>query len=137
MSSYFPNSWTLSYLNLTKNMKTYIRSQQHKAIKQKEPPQKYRLGTISNIKLLADLNQFFSHLGFWSMNLFLIAPFPDLCLLVPFDWIEWTFKIAFTNHCSFYLACNDRKFFSLPLTKVYIFTLVMSECVRHLILSPG
>ena len=27
----------------------------------------------------------FSHLGFWSGNLFLIAPFPDLCLLVPFD----------------------------------------------------
>ena len=27
----------------------------------------------------------FSHLGFWSWNLFLIAPFPDLCLLVPFQ----------------------------------------------------
>ena len=27
----------------------------------------------------------FSHLGFWSGNLFLIAPFPDLCLLVPFQ----------------------------------------------------
>ena len=26
----------------------------------------------------------FSHLGFQSGNLFLIAPFPDLCLLVPF-----------------------------------------------------
>ena len=26
----------------------------------------------------------FSHLGFWSGNLFLIAPFPDHCLLVPF-----------------------------------------------------
>ena len=26
----------------------------------------------------------FSHLGFWSGNLFLIAPFPDFCLLVPF-----------------------------------------------------
>ena len=55
MSSYFPNRWPLSYLNLTKNMKTYIRRQQHKKlfihqdIKQKEPPQKYRLGTISNI----------------------------------------------------------------------------------------
>ena len=24
----------------------------------------------------------FSHLGFWSGSLFLIAPFPDLCLLV-------------------------------------------------------
>ena len=28
MSSYFPNRWPLSYLNLTKNMKTYIRRQQ-------------------------------------------------------------------------------------------------------------
>ena len=26
----------------------------------------------------------FSHLGFYSGNPFLIAPFPDLCLLVPF-----------------------------------------------------
>ena len=25
----------------------------------------------------------FSHLGFWSGNLILIAPVPDLCLLVP------------------------------------------------------
>ena len=28
---------------------------------------------------------FFSHLGFWGGNLFLIAPFPDLYLLVPFN----------------------------------------------------
>ena len=27
----------------------------------------------------------FSHLGFWSGNLSLIAPFPDLCLLVLFS----------------------------------------------------
>ena len=45
-------------------MKIYIRRQQHKHfkhqdIKQKEPPQKYRLGTISNIKLLAGLNRFY------------------------------------------------------------------------------
>ena len=30
------------------------------------------------------VNLVFSHLGFWSGNLFLIAPFPDRCLLVPF-----------------------------------------------------
>ena len=64
ISSYFPNRWPLSYLNLTKNMKTHIRRQQHKKIihqdvKQKEPPQKYRLGTISNTKLLAGLNRFY------------------------------------------------------------------------------
>ena len=65
MGSYFPNRWPLSYLNLTKNMKTYIRRQQHKKffkhqdIKQKEPPQKYRLGTNSNTKLPAGLNRFY------------------------------------------------------------------------------
>ena len=31
----------------------------------------------------------FSHLGFWSGNLFLIAPFPDLCLLVPFPIVSY------------------------------------------------
>ena len=30
----------------------------------------------------------FSHLGFWSGNLFLIAPFPDLCLLVLFFFLK-------------------------------------------------
>ena len=30
------------------------------------------------------INLVFSNLGFWSGNLFLIAPFPDLCLLVPY-----------------------------------------------------
>ena len=46
-------------------MKTHTRRQQHKKnfkhqdIKQKEPPQKYRLGTISNTKLLAGLNRFY------------------------------------------------------------------------------
>ena len=33
----------------------------------------------------------FSHLGFWSGNLFLIAPFPDLCLLVPFSKVFRSF----------------------------------------------
>ena len=30
MGSYFPNRWPLSHPNLTKNMKTHIRRQQHK-----------------------------------------------------------------------------------------------------------
>ena len=30
----------------------------------------------------------FSHLGFWSGNFILIAPFPDRCLLVPFYSID-------------------------------------------------
>ena len=33
----------------------------------------------------------FSHLGFWSGNLFLVAPFPDLCLLVPFYIVKLRF----------------------------------------------
>ena len=40
--------------------------------------------------LIVSLFVFFSHLGFWSGNLFLIAPFPDLCLLVPFLLVSYT-----------------------------------------------
>ena len=36
----------------------------------------------------------FSHLGFWSGNLFLIAPFPDLCLLVPFFELVFKFNVV-------------------------------------------
>ena len=77
MSSYFPNRWPLRYLNLTKTMKTHIRRQQHnfclkhKDIKQKEPPQKYRLGTISNTKLLAGLNQFYRRQTTTEVSLFI------------------------------------------------------------------
>ena len=39
----------------------------------------------------------FSHLGFWSGNLFLIAPFPDLCLLVPFPLYSIHFKKSPSN----------------------------------------
>ena len=35
MSSYFPNRLPLGYLNLTKNMITYIRRQQHKNFRHK------------------------------------------------------------------------------------------------------
>ena len=52
----FPNRQPLSYLNLTQNIKAYIRLKQHKIllqnVKQIEPEQKYRLGRISDIKLL-------------------------------------------------------------------------------------
>ena len=40
----------------------------------------------------------FSHLGFWSGNLFLIAPFPELCLLVPFDYSD---MVCFKIVCNF------------------------------------
>ena len=38
---------------------------------------------------------FFPHLGFWSGNLFLIAPFPDRCLLVPFQDSDTGFPIRY------------------------------------------
>ena len=41
----------------------------------------------------------FSHLSFWSGNLFLVAPFPDLCLLVPFCY--FSIKVSqITKLCS-------------------------------------
>ena len=40
----------------------------------------------------------FSHLGFWSEKLFLIAPFPDLCLLVPFHKIRKSFSKFYRRH---------------------------------------
>ena len=45
------------------------------------------------------VNLFFSHLGFWSGNLFLIAPCPDLCLLVPFQWITSCNKKSYDHTC--------------------------------------
>ena len=48
----------------------------------------------------------FSHFGFWSGSLFLIAPFPDLCLLVLFydnDQLDTTNSNGPTSHvCHFY-----------------------------------
>ena len=47
----------------------------------------------------------FSHLGFWSGSLFLVAPFPDLCLLVPFYHyyhknVATRLRIFMTTSCS-------------------------------------
>ena len=39
----------------------------------------------------------FSHLGFWNGNLFLIATFPDLCLLVPFCYSRHIFTVINVN----------------------------------------
>ena len=49
----------------------------------------------------------FSHLGFWSGNLFLIAPFPDLCLLV-----------SSYNHYLLQLALKFEGFLSLTLQAI-------------------
>ena len=44
-----------------------------------------------------NVNFVFSHLGFWSGNIFRIAPFPTHCLLVPFDIIVAQLKFIFEN----------------------------------------
>ena len=53
---------------------------------------------------------FFSHLGFWSGNLFLIAPFPDLCLLVPFNGFHgvaiWQRMIYIVTFAAFQCETN-------------------------------
>ena len=56
----------------------------------------------------------FSHLGFWSGNLFLIAPFPDLCLLVPFD----TLIVEDNNDNDDARTCLSFKFICEPSTQV-------------------
>ena len=43
-----------------------------------------------------------SHLGFWSGSLFLIAPFPDLCLLVLFSVVV---LFCFMSWCIKFLCC--------------------------------
>ena len=46
----------------------------------------------------------FSHLGFWSGNLFLNAPFPDLSLLVPFHSFSFLVfnPITVDNYAAFF-----------------------------------
>ena len=109
MSSYFPNRWPLSYLNLTKTMKTHIRRQQHKKnfkhqdIKQKEPPQKYRLGTISNTKLLAGLNRFYRRLTSPSASAVVhITDFHNRAIISPRNSANryiWTYLFSPVNIC--------------------------------------
>ena len=52
----------------------------------------------------------FSHLGFWSGNLFLIAPFPDLCLLVPFYSYHLQPRPIFTYDINFKVCQIDHRF---------------------------
>ena len=49
----------------------------------------------------------FSHLGFWSGNLFLIAPFPDLSLLVPFHNIT-SVPLLFESLQTYALTLEER-----------------------------
>ena len=49
----------------------------------------------------------FSHLGFWNGNLFLIAPFPDLCLLIPLN--RFLESINPCHRCTMYVFNDARK----------------------------
>ena len=61
----------------------------------------FGLRYVSRYKYLI-VSLVFSHLEFWSGNLFLIAPFPDLCLLVPFhDNIPLHLHPKFQSHLYF------------------------------------
>ena len=51
------------------------------------------------------VNLVFSHLGFWSGNLFLIAPFPDLCLLVSFLFQHKVPATATDRHTTWETPC--------------------------------
>ena len=55
----------------------------------------------------------FSHLGFWSGNLFLIAPFPDLCLLVPF-YLELLWEDG-TKATALYCEIDQPRYFTFHL----------------------
>ena len=87
----------------------------------------------------------FSHLGFWSGNLFLIAPFPDLCLLVPFfQNVRCTckFKLYYTILCApaYILDTMKKKSWQYPIFRVEFFTLnknsEMLSTISRIIISP-
>ena len=70
---------------------------------------------------------FFFRLGFWSGNLFLIAPFPDRCLLVPFK----NLKVGHSKHnaiCSVFLCifCDRDHFILISESLIQIEAVLMS-----------
>ena len=64
----------------------------------------------------------FSHLGFWSGNLFLIAPFPDLCLLVPFSISSQLLNPYSTNGFSHHYHLGESTFMSRGLRSNFQFS---------------
>ena len=74
----------------------------------------------------------FSHLGFWSGNLFLIAPFPDLCLLVPFPTMYWLPKLHKRPHKARFIA-NSSSCSTTELSKLLTscLTAIKSHVIRY------
>ena len=74
----------------------------------------------------------FSHLGFWSGNLFLIAPFPDLCLLVPFPTMYWLPKLHKRPYKARFIA-NSSSCTTTELSKLLTscLTAIESQVIRY------
>ena len=64
----------------------------------------------------------FSHLGFWSGNLFLIASFPDLCLLVTFRKIviKQTLDPDFISEICYFKFVQEKKLIDLMAFRVNV-----------------
>ena len=81
----------------------------------------------------------FSHLGFWSGSLFLIAPFPDLCLLVPFsnsdDRPFGLYQYVFVVLFIIYTLFSGREFLALFLHVPGIGGIKLSSCSKQLRLN--
>ena len=61
----------------------------------------------------------FSHLGFWIGNLFVIAPFPDLCVLVPF------FHPQLHVYYNIYIVAH---LWGFSVWYIYLFQLLVVSC---------
>ena len=70
----------------------------------------------------------FSHLGFWSGSLFLIAPFPDLCLLVLFFFQEFSRQKRLYNGFRFMLYHKRERGNKANANFVYIVYLLAKLC---------
>ena len=73
----------------------------------------------------------FSHLGFWSGNLSLIAPFSDLCLLVPFFTDMFTYDKTFDrkvllSHCDLISWFSDFALY-LDTQLLFFFFILLSD----------
>ena len=84
-------TYTVTKRTLAARLGTAINSSKNSLVKLTEWPPIGKIAAHSAYEMFSwytgeylIVSLVFSHLGFWSGSLFLIAPFPDLCLLVLF-----------------------------------------------------
>ena len=70
----------------------------------------------------------FSRLGFWSGNLFLIAPFPDLCLLVPYCNLSNFNRIVNTKTRIIQIEPNRTSILNMEPNLLYILKYTDAAC---------